>query len=118
MSVKRVVLACGLAVGMVGVALADGAKQSIHVSLLSDTSLNGTPIPAGRYEISWTEANSEADVTLKSGGKVVAQGHAKIVEEKDPSTSDVIVSRQNSKGTVGLAEIRLKGKKGLVISES
>ena len=118
MNVKRMVLALGLVSGMVGVALADGARQSIHVSLLSDTSLNGTPIPAGDYEISWTENNSEADVILKSGGKVVAQGHAKVVEEKSVSKSEVIVSRQNSKGTIGLAEIYLKGKKGLVLSES
>jgi hypothetical protein len=118
MSVKRIVIACGLSLGIAGAALADGGKQSIHVSLLSDTSLNGTPIPAGRYEISWTESNSEADVTLKSGGKVVAQGHAKVVEEKDASSSDTIVSRQDSKGTIGLAEIRLKGKKGLVLSAS
>jgi hypothetical protein len=119
MNVRNGVLALGLLVGAVGLVSADAAKQSITVSLLADTSLNGTAVPAGRYTFAWTEQNSEADLTLKSNGKVVAQTHAKIVEEKDAPESDVIVSRKDAKGALAIAEIRFKGKKtALVFFES
>jgi hypothetical protein len=119
MKMRKTVLTLGLLVGVGGLVQADAVKQAINVSLLSDTSLNGTAIPAGRYKIVWTEQNSEADVTVSSGGKVVAQAHAKVVEETDAPSSDIIVSRKDAKGTLALAEIRPKGKKtAIVLSQS
>jgi hypothetical protein len=119
MKLKRAVLACGLAFGLVGLVRAETARKSMDVSILSDTSLNGTTIPAGRYKIAWTEQSSETDVSVSKNGKVVAQAHAKIVELKAPAFDDSIVSRRDAKGTESLVEIRFRGKKNaLVISES
>jgi hypothetical protein len=118
MNVRNGALVLGLLFATAGLVQADGAK-SIKVSLLSDTSWNGTAIPAGDYTIAWTEANTDADVTLTSHGKVVAQGKAKLVEQKDASSSDQIVSRKDAKGALALAEIRFRGKKeALVLSQS
>ena len=119
MNMRNGALALGMVLGVAGLVRADAAKQSISVALLSETSLNGTALPAGQYTIAWTEENQEADVTLKSGGKVVVQAKAKLVEEKDSPDSNVIVSRKDSKGQLALAEIRLKGKKtALVLAAS
>lgn len=111
MSVRNAAVAWGLALTFAGLAQADPSKGSVSLTVLSDTSLNGAALPAGSYTIAWTSDNSEADVKFTQRGKVVAEGHAKVVEEKAPPQSGSLVLKPDSKGVLTVAEIHFRGKK-------
>jgi hypothetical protein len=118
MKLMNGVLALGLVLGLSGFVRADGVHK-MNVSILSDTSLNGTAIPAGNYKITWTEDNAAASVTLTRNGKVVAEAKGKVVEAKSPAAYSAIVSRKDGKGVDSIAEIQQQGTKTiLVLSES
>jgi len=110
--------ALALVFSAAGLAAAEPTK-SVTLKVLDDTSVNGKVVSAGDYKVSWTEANSEAQVTFAKNGKVVAEAHAKIEERNAASDSDALVSGKDSSGASALLEIRLKGKKSvLVLSHS
>ena len=110
--------ALALVLSAAGLAAAEPTK-SVRLKVLDDTSVNGKPVTAGDYKISWTESNSEAQVTFAKDGKVVAEAHAKIEERSAASENDAIVSGKDGSGASALLEIRLKGKKSvLVLSHS
>jgi hypothetical protein len=111
MSVRNTAVAWGLALTFAGLAQADPSKGSVSINVLSDASLNGTALPAGNYTIAWSSENAEADVKFTQHGKVVAEGHARVVEEKAPAQSGSLVLRPDGKGALAVAEIHFRGKK-------
>ncbi len=92
-------------------------RQSMNFDLKEKTSLGGTEILPGRYKISWA-GDTDVQVEVLKGGKVVAAGKGKRVERDRKSTDDAVVSRRNGSGMV-LSEVRFGGKTSvIVLSES
>src|SRR5215831_8159704 len=96
---KRIAgLASVLTFGLVAAAGA-ASKTSGTMSLSDPTSLAGKKLAAGSYDLSWTGTGTNVAVTIKQEGKVVAETHAKLVEMKQPSRYDAVVTKKNASGT-------------------
>ncbi len=110
----------GLAFSILGLALATGsawaaapAKGSIDVDVLSATSVAGQPLPEGRYNVSWVTEGNATKVVFKSG-KTRVEATGRFAERQAASPEHTLVSR-GAKGSKAVAEVRLRGKKDVIV---
>ncbi len=110
----------GLALGLAaaGSAWAAGKPQSVTVTLDSSMTLNGKSIAPGEYKFTWVDSGQKVDVTVKRGGKVVAESAATVEESAKPSASAGVVSHKDESGNVVIERLELRGKKALVFPAS
>lgn len=114
--IRKSVFVSVVLAAVAGVALA-ASRQSMSFELKEKTSLGGTEISPGRYKLTWT-GDTDVQVEVVKGGKVVAAGKGRLVERERKSTDDAVVSRRHGSGMV-LSEVHFGGKKSvLVLSES
>ena len=106
------VLSAAAVLSAAGVAWA--GSKSLNVELREKASLNGTTLPAGKYKIAWT-GDGELQVKVSSGGRVVAESRGRLEERKVSSEADAVVSRRDASGALVISEIRLGGKKSVVV---
>jgi len=107
------VLAVGLMVGAPAF-----AKNSYQVKLQQSLAVNGTPIAAGEYTVSWEAQGAGASVTFAQGKKVVATAPAKLVDVGQKFARNRVDYEEDGKGAAKLTEIRLAGtNQSLVFTE-
>lgn len=94
--------------------MAAAGSKSVSVELREEISFNGTTLKAGKYKVSWT-GDSELQVKVTSEGKVVAESRGRLEERKVRAEADAVVSRQDASGALVLSEIRLGGKKSVLV---
>lgn len=97
------------------VAAAATKAQSKRVEILDSTSWNGKQLPAGEYKIVWQEDGTDLKVAVMSGRLVIAEGRGRIEEREAKAQTDAVVSRRNGSGAMALAELRLGGKKEVLV---
>jgi hypothetical protein len=105
------VVALCLATGAVGAS----SRQSAKVELPEATSLNGTQLSAGTYTLSWTGEGPEVAVTIKKGGKVVAETRGKFVDIGRKAEDDAVVVKRDAGGGTILTKVQFGGRKSVLV---
>ena len=95
------------------------AKNSRNLSFASPATLNGTPIPAGDYQVTWQTHSPEATVTIANGKRLVIAANGRWEERNIAYESSAVVYDMKSDGSRAIVEIRFAGLRGaLVFGES
>jgi hypothetical protein len=95
------------------------ASTKGHLQLLAPTTVNGTQLKAGDYNVQWEGTGPEVQVSIMQGKKVLTTVPAKIVELKTKSENDSAVISNKTDGTSSLEGVRFRGKTtALELSES
>lgn len=111
-------LAVGLGLLVAGSAMAKSSKGSVLVDVNSPTSVAGKALPAGEYSISWKADGDSATVTFKSrAAKVEAEVKARVESRPNAASDNAVVSR-GANGSKAVSEVRLRGKKDVLVFES
>ena len=71
--------------------------------------VNGTPLPAGKYTVTWEGSGPNVELAFHKGKNVVATVPAKVVNMKTTGPAGFVINRE--KGNVELTQIRPEGKK-------
>lgn len=87
------------------------ASDRGSLTLSDTTSVNGTQLQAGNYNLSWTGNGSNVELSIMKGKKVVATTPARMVEMNSPARDSSNVINTNTDGSRSLSEIRFGGKK-------
>ena len=111
------VLAPLLVLALAFTSTAFAASGAATIKLFSAAQLNGKSLAAGEYKLKWESHSPEADVTFLQGKKTVATAHAKLVDRDQASPENAVVTRANSDGSETIVEIRLEGKKSVLVFE-
>jgi hypothetical protein len=98
-------------------ATAFAAGGATTIKLFSAAQLNGKSLPAGEYKVKWDSHSPEAEVTFLQGKTAVATARAKLVDRDQASREDAVVTRANSDGSETIIEIRVEGKKSVLVFE-
>ncbi len=96
-------------------AVASSSQQSATVELPEATALNGTQLSAGTYTFSWTGEGPEVAVTIKKGGKVVAETRGKLMDLGRKAGADAVVVRTEGGGSKTLTKVHFGGRKSALV---
>jgi hypothetical protein len=106
--ISKVILFGLLAVATIAFA-ADNDPHKARVQFTDPIQVNGTQLKAGTYTVQWNGAGPSVEITIVSGGKVLATATATIVE--DSAKYDSVQTSTTSDGARTLKAIRFSGKK-------
>jgi ABC-type thiamine transport system substrate-binding protein len=100
-------------------AIQAGAASQGMVSLRfsTPTLVAGKSIDPGEYLVRWRSTSSQATVAFVLLGEVVAQVNARIEDRQQASARDAIVAIKSESGQLTLKEIRIRGKKQVLVFE-
>jgi hypothetical protein len=71
--------------------------------------VNGIPLPAGKYTVTWEGSGPGVELKFLKGKNVVATVPAQVVNQKTVVAGGIVI--RNDKDTVALTQIRPEGKK-------
>ncbi len=93
------------------------AKNARRLTVSHTAMLNGTPIPQGVYEVSYTTHSPEARVTFSTpkGDTIVATADGKVVKRRTPYPASAVVYDTNPDGSLSIVEIRFAGEKQVIV---
>lgn len=91
------------------------ARYRPTLTVTSEMSLKGTPIPPGTYKLSWEEHGSHVTVTFTKGSKVVATAEGRLVDRDLKYNRNAVVCKTDPDGTRVLVEIRLGNEKKVIL---
>ena len=92
------------------------AGSGRDITFHSETTLDGTTVPPGKYHLAWKPAaEGTFDVTLSQRGKVVAWATGIADRSARPNVNDALAFRVQADGTRVLSEIRFAGKRDVVV---
>jgi len=112
---KRVALiGAALVASTAGLALA-GTKQATDVTILEKTTLNGKELTPGPYKITWDGDTGDVKVSVMKGREVVAEGQARWEERNAAPENGGVVTHRNGSGESAIKEIRMAGKKSVLV---
>jgi hypothetical protein len=85
------------------------AAQKETVETHQAMTVNGTPLPAGSYTVTWEGSGPTVELAFHKGKNVVATVPAHVVNMKTANPGGFVLSR--NKDVVELTQIRPEGKK-------
>ena len=90
-------------------------SRSVFIS--TGTTLAGTEIPKGQYDMVWKQNGSPDSYSIKvrQGGKVLAKGTAKMVDRGAPADRDQVVTKLDDNGGRTIEEIHFRGKSTVLV---
>lgn len=71
--------------------------------------VNGNPLPAGSYTVTWEGSGPTVELKFLKGKNVVATVPAQLVNQKTASAGGIVTRKDND--SVALTQIRPEGKK-------
>src|SRR5579863_7124427 len=71
--------------------------------------VNGSPLPAGSYTVTWEGSGPSVELKFLKGKNVVATAPAQVVNQKTASAGGIVTRKDND--SVALTQIRPEGKK-------
>jgi len=77
----------------------------------------GKALAPGQYLLRWKSSSPEAIVKFEKNGTIVAEVNAKVIEREKESPHDSILAGTNASGELVLREVRLRGKKQVLVFE-
>ena len=89
--------------------------RSVFIS--SGTTVGGTEIQKGQYDLVWKQNGSEDsyDVKVKKGTKTFAQTTGKMVDRGAPAERDQVVTKLDDNGGRTIQEIHFRGKSKVLV---
>jgi hypothetical protein len=102
---------------LVAVEAAAASHGMVSLRFSAPTLVVGKSIDPGEYLVYWKSASAQATVTFEKLGEVVAQVSARIEVRQKASTCDAIVAIRGESGQLTLKEIRIQGKKQVLVFE-
>jgi hypothetical protein len=93
------------------------AANSGTLTLVAPAELNGKQLKSGEYKVKWEGQGQDVQVSILQGKHVVATGAAKLVDTAT-KTQDNTVVLDNSSGSMSIHEIRISGKKQILVFEN
>jgi hypothetical protein len=87
------------------------------VFLASGTTLDGTEIPKGQYNLVWKKNGSEGsyDVKVLRGNKVMAKTTGQMVDRGAPADRDQVITKLDGNGGRTIQEIQFRGKTQVLV---
>jgi len=110
---KSLLLGLGLLLATSAFAASDANKGSL--TTMTDVTVNGKVIPAGEYSLRWEGTGPNVQLNILKGKKVVATTSARRVDVEKSADSDAAVVKGNEDGSRTLSEVRLAGKKYVLV---
>lgn len=86
------------------------AATKAHLAITSPTTVNGTTLKPGDYQLQWEGSGPNVEVSVLRGKTVLTKVNAKLVDLKSRSQSDAAVVKDNGDGTASLTGARFSGK--------
>lgn len=93
------------------------AANSGTLTLLSPAELNGKQLKSGEYKVKWEGTGQDVQVSILQGKNVVATSAAKLVDTASKVSDDTVVL-DNASGSRVIHEIRIGGKKQILVFEN
>ena len=87
------------------------AANKGSLNLQYTVSVSGQQLPAGDYSVSWEGTDSNLEINIKQGKKVVAKTTGRIFDLDQPPRRNSTVITMKDDGSRVLSEIRFDGKK-------
>ena len=84
-------------------------KESVEFS--NPTTVAGTQLSPGKYEIRWDSDSPNVELSIFKGDAVVAKIPARRVELKKGAPSNTTTTSARADGSVSLSQIQFRGKK-------
>ena len=97
----------GLAILVASSAL---AADKGSMKLFDPTTVNGTQLSPGEYEVQWEGTGSDVQLKVLRGNKVVATTSATIVQLKAPGKQNATSTRNDGDHGKALTEISFRGR--------
>lgn len=95
------------------------AATKAHLALTNPTTVNGTQLKAGDYQLQWDGNGPNVEVSILQGKNVVTKVNAKLVDLKSRAASDAAIVKDNGDGTTSLTGARFSGKQfGLELADA
>lgn len=113
MKTKALFLLLAIMVVTVAAVAADGAGKFV---VRDQVQMNGKPLAAGEYKITWQGNGNKVDITVLKNNKPVATTTAKVTELEAPAPYDSVMLRTEGNNK-NLTEIRFGGKKSAIVFE-
>jgi hypothetical protein len=82
-------------------------KEKVETELAM--TVNGSPLPAGSYTVTWEGSGPTVELKFLKGKNVVATAPAQVVNQKTASAGGIVTGKDND--SVALTQIRPEGKK-------
>ena len=99
-------LVLGAAMLMSAAAFA-GEKETMETQ--KAMTVNGNPLPAGKYTVTWEGSGPSVELKFLKGKNVVATAPAQVVNQKNTVSGGIVTRKDNE--SVALTQIRPEGKK-------
>jgi len=93
------------------------ASNSGTITLLKTAQLNGKQINSGEYKVKWEGTGQDVQVSILQGKNVVASAPAKLMDKANKESFNTVVL-SNDGGVATIQEIRLSGKKQVLVFET
>lgn len=77
----------------------------------------GKAIAPGQYVLRWKTSGPDAIVKFEKNGTTVAEVRAKLAERERESPYDGVLAAKNASGELVLKEVRMRGKKQVLVFE-
>jgi hypothetical protein len=87
------------------------ASEKATVEFTNRTSVAGTQLTPGRYDVRWDSDGPNVELTIFKNSAVVAKVPAKRVDLKGGAPSNTTTTMANGDGSVSLSQIQFRGKK-------
>ena len=84
-----------------------GEKETLETQ--KAMTVNGSPLPAGKYTVTWEGSGPGVELKFLKGKNVVATVPAQLVNEKTAGAGGIVTRKEND--SVVLTQIRPEGKK-------
>ncbi|MDX1388219.1 MAG: hypothetical protein R3344_03465 [Acidobacteriota bacterium] len=87
------------------------------VFLSEGTTLDGTSIPKGQYDITWKKNGTPDtyDVRILDGTKVVAKTTGQLVDRGEKMEQDKVITKLDGNGGRSIEEIHFRGKSTVLV---
>lgn len=97
----------------------NGTKSEKKVTLNQTAALNGSAIPAGSYNVTWSADTGDPTVSFVKGKETVASAQAKWVDRSTKYDENEVLYSNDSDGNRTIIEIRFAGmSRALVFGDS
>ncbi|HUL14705.1 MAG TPA: hypothetical protein VLV88_01815 [Terriglobales bacterium] len=87
------------------------AGQKTNLEVFDNLKVNGTSLPAGKYQVEWDGTGPDVKVKIRQGSSIVASLPAHITQMKTAYPTTGYSTRKEPDGTLALTSVFVGGKK-------
>ena len=115
-SMKRLMVLLPLLSLLCAIPAMASSKGALNVTLEGPALVAGEMLDPGQYRVSWRSHSPEVDIAFVMNGKHV-EAHGRLVNRDSASDYDALVVQKDAEGRDVVKEIRMQGKKSVIVIE-